>query len=247
MIRSEGRSVRRGVFAHSSRSALSLLSALACLAGASPALAERPMVVDDAGTLEKGGAKLEFGWSRDDRTRGFDGAAGFSPIDDLELELGLSDVRDHSIDPTVRARGVGAALKWVPLQAETGLSAGLKIEYAQVRAKAHGLPDETGRGAALTGLATWAFATGQSVHLNLGREWLRVDGRTEAANTWGIGAEHPLTEKLTVAAEIFGAEESAPDRQIGLRYEIAEGVKLSGAYGRGNDRSFANVGVAWEF
>ena len=29
-----------------------------------PAFAERPMAVDDAGTLERGGAKLEFGWMR---------------------------------------------------------------------------------------------------------------------------------------------------------------------------------------
>lgn len=37
-----------------------------------PAFAERPMTVDDAGTLERGGAKLEFGWSRDDAVRGYD-------------------------------------------------------------------------------------------------------------------------------------------------------------------------------
>ena len=40
-----------------------------------PAFAERSMAVDDAGTLERGGAKLEFGWSRDDAVRGYEGAA----------------------------------------------------------------------------------------------------------------------------------------------------------------------------
>ena len=39
---------------------LTVLAGLLALA-ASPALAERPMAVDDAGTLERGGAKLEFG------------------------------------------------------------------------------------------------------------------------------------------------------------------------------------------
>ena len=57
---------------------LTVLAGLLALA-ASPALAERPMAVDDAGTLERGGAKLEFGWSKDDSVRGLEGAAGFGP------------------------------------------------------------------------------------------------------------------------------------------------------------------------
>lgn len=57
---------------------------------AMPAHAERPMNVDDASTLAKGGAKLEFGWSKDDSVRGFDAAAGYAPIDNLELEIGLA-------------------------------------------------------------------------------------------------------------------------------------------------------------
>jgi hypothetical protein len=32
-----------------------------------------------------------------------------------------------------------------------------------------------------------------------------------------------------------------------LRYELAEGLKVSGAIGRGNRRNIANIGVAWEF
>ncbi|NMG73859.1 hypothetical protein GPA25_03710 [Aromatoleum diolicum] len=223
------------------------LGAVAYLAAALPAQAERPMVVDDAGTLDKGGAKLEFGWSRDDETRGFDAAVGYGPIENLEVELALAQARDHEPDPSVRLRAVGAALKWVPLQVESGLSAGLKLEYARERADLRDAPDETARASAVTGLATWNFASGQRVHLNLGREWVRVDGDTDDANTWGVGFEHPLTGTFTVAAEVFGVEDTAPDRQIGVRYEVVEGVKLSGAVGRGNDRSFANVGVAWEF
>ena len=59
---------------------------------AAPAFAERPMAVDDAGTLERGGAKLEFGWSRDDAVRGYEGAAGFGPIDNVEVELTLDNL-----------------------------------------------------------------------------------------------------------------------------------------------------------
>ena len=227
------------------RTAALMLGLAACMA--LPAHAERPMVVDDAGTLDKGGAKVEFGWAHDHKARGFDAAVGYGPIENLEVEVDLAHARDREPDPSLRMRAVGAALKWVPLQSETGLSAGLKLEHENVRAHVRGVPDVTARGSALTGLATWGFASGQRVHLNLGREWFRLDGNTDATNTWGIGAEHPVTSSFTVAAEIFGAEDSAPDRQIGVRYEIVEGVKLSGAVGRGNDRSFANVGVAWEF
>ena len=59
--------------------------------------------------------------------------------------------------------------------------------------------------------------------------------------------DFPITEQLDFAVETFGEEHSGPDRQVGLRYTIAEGVKVSGAVGRGNDRTIANVGVAWEF
>lgn len=219
----------------------------ACLAMAAAAHAERPMVVDDAGTLDKGGAKLEFGWSRDDHTRGLDAAGGYGPIENLEVELALAQARDREPDPSVRLHGVGVAMKWAPLQAETGLSAGVKLEHGRERAHIRNAPDETARANAVTGLATWSFAGGQAAHLNLGREWVRADGDTDAANTWGVGFEHPLTEAFTIAAEVFGVEETRPDRQIGVRYEILEGLKVSGAVGRGNDRSFANVGVAWEF
>ena len=102
---------------------LTVLAGLLALA-ASPALAERPMAVDDAGTLERGGAKLEFGWSKDDSVRGLEGAAGFGPIDNVELELGFGRAKDREPSPHVNVRGLGAAVKWVPLQAETGLSAG---------------------------------------------------------------------------------------------------------------------------
>ena len=66
-------------------------------------------------------------------------------------------------------------------------------------------------------------------------------------NFWGVGLDVPLGGQLDFVVETFGAEHAGPDRQVGLRYTIADGVKISGAVGRGNDRNIANVGVAWEF
>lgn len=205
-----------------------------------PAFAERPMAVDDAGTLERGGAKLEFGWSRDDAVRGYEGAAGFGPIDNLEVEVGFGRAKDRDADPDAKIRAVGAAVKWVPLQSETGLSAGLKYEYGREKVSGEG----TARANSLAALATWAFEQGPRVHVNLGREWVHND---ENADFWGIGLDVPVTDRLDVVAETFGAEHSGPDRQVGLRYTIVDGLKVSGAVGRGNDRTIANMGVAWEF
>lgn len=218
------------------------LFAVALLGTASLAHAERPLSVDDAGTLDKGGAKLEAGWSKDDEAKGYDAAAGFSPIETLELEIGFGRSRDFATAGNEATNGQGLALKWVPLQSETGLSAGLKYEYGRDRTEG-----ESAYVNSLTGLLTWTFEGGQMVHTNLGREVTREDGDTDAVNTWGVAVDLPLTEKLSFVAETFGNEDSRPDRAIGLRYEIIEGVKISAAVGHGNDRSFANAGIGWEF
>ncbi|MFT3717437.1 hypothetical protein [Pseudorhodoferax sp.] len=218
------------------------LPALACVLAviSMPVLAERPMVVDDAGTLKRGGAKVEFGWSRDDSLKGFEGAVGYGPIDNVELEFGFGRAKDRNESPSITVRGMGAAVKWVPLRSETGLSAGLKYEYGRERVSGEG----TSHANALAGLATWSFEAGPRVHLNLGREWVRDDGHIDF---WGVGADFPLTVRWQLTIETFGEKHAGPDRQIGLRYEIFKGFKVSGAVGRGNDRTIANVGVAWEF
>lgn len=218
---------------------------MAC--AATPAMAERPMAVDDAATGEKGSAELEFGWVRDHRERGGEASIAYIPVDRLKVELGYSRTRDHDPEPSLWAHGLGVAVKWVPLQAETGLSAGLRYDYERARVDLRGEPDEVARANALTALASWGFASGQRVHVNLGREWVRVSGANEVANVWGVGFEQPLGDRLTLGAEVFGAEDGRPDRQIGLRYEVVEGFTVSGAVGRGSDRTIANLGCAWEF
>lgn len=94
----------------------SRLCSAACLAAVSLAFsgvayAERPMNVDDAGTLDKGGAKVEFGWSRDDHARGFEGAVGYGPIENVEVELNYGGSRDSEPNPSERARALGMAIK----------------------------------------------------------------------------------------------------------------------------------------
>jgi len=205
------------------------------------------MTVDDAGTLDLGGAKVEFGWSKDDSVRGLEAAVGYGPIANVEVELGVARAEDNDASPAQTFKGVGAAVKWVPLQQETGLSAGLKFEWGREKATDDADLDETAEGKAVLVLLGWGLDSGQTLHLNLSREWVEVDDETEAENGWGVGTAYPLSDMLTVTAEVFGSQHGAPDRALGLRFEIQEGLKLSGAIGRGNDRSFANLGIAWEF
>lgn len=217
------------------------------LLAAQPASSERPMTVDDAGTLAAGGGKLELGWSRDDDLRGLELAAGYAPLENLELELAYARGHNPARDPWRNQWSRGLAVKWVPLQPETGLALGIRYEIVREAFEPDDGPRRWGRSQGLTGLASWRWASGAALHLNLGREWGRFDGDDEAVTTWGVGAEHALSDRLSLTVETYGDSGSRPDRAAGVRYEVADGVKLSAAVGRGNDRSFFNAGLTWEF
>ncbi len=131
---------------------------------------------------------------------------------------------------------------------EGGWSLGLSFGYGKTRVDDRFNAEKfTEKEYALSGLATYRFASGQVLHMNLGSTRVKAQGESESLGTWGIGYEFPLLEKLQLTVEAFGTEHSRPDKAIGLRYEIVDGLKLYASVGRGNDRSFGNLGVAWEF
>lgn len=229
---------------------ISAASILIAAMASGMALAERPMWVDDAGTLDKGSAKLEGGWSRDGHTRGWDGAAGFAPVANLELEVDFAAARDHAADPATKLRDTGFSLKWVPLQAGWGLSAGIKLGIGRGRSDDQGGTVEKNQRQELRGLLTWEFPSGQLLHVNLGQAWEKTGSVRTGMTLWGTGFDQPLAEKLSLTIEIYGIANSGasrPDKQIGLRWKVADGVKLGIAGGSGNDRNFAQAGIAWEF
>lgn len=212
------------------------------------ARAEAPMNVDDAGTLDKGGMKVEGVWSKDDRTRGGELLFGYSPVENLELEIGAGRARDGSADPATRLHELGFGAKWVPYQNDRGWSLGVRVDFGRTRVKDRETPTRfTERTYAASALATYRLDDDQVLHLNLGTERVRAQGASDTAATWGIGYEFPLAEVLQLTVETFGSEDARPDKAVGLRYEILPGLKLSGAVGRGNDRSFGQAGFAWEF
>lgn len=215
---------------------------------APPAVAEGPMNTDDAGTLDKGGMKIEGVLSRDDKERGGELVFGFGPIENVEVGIAVARARDGSADPDTKLRGVGFGIKWVPIQNETGWSVGASFNYGRTRVSDYATPERfTEKEYALTGLASYRLENGQVLHLNLGAARVKAQGDSETLGNWSVGYEFPLIENLQLTVETFGEEHSRPDKAIGLRYEIVEGLKAYGAVGRGNDRSFANLGIAWEF
>lgn len=225
------------------RGAISRLSAtLMIMSAASLAYAESPMNVDDAGTLDKGGMKIEGVWQKDDEHLSGALLFGFSPIENLEIELGATRDNDLSANPAIKAHGFGVGVKWVPYQNEQGWSFGARFDYGQNLAEIG-----TEHVYELAGLASRRFGNGHILHMNVGRAHLRAQDEHVTVWTWGVGYELPMTQGLQLAAEIFGDEESRPDKALGLRYEVFDGFKVSAAIGQGNGRSFGQAGFAWEF
>ncbi|CAL93846.1 hypothetical protein [Azoarcus olearius] len=221
------------------------LLSLALLSG--PALADRPLTVDDAATLVVGEGKLEAGWLRDDTLRGVEVNGGYSPLQGLELEAGAGRGEARGKRDWRRAHAEGVAVKWVPLQAPVGLSAGLRYAYVRDRVELSGGGRLHGHLHDATALASLASEAGNALHLNLGRRWGRFDGERSAVTHWGLAAEHPLTETLTLTAEIVRDADARPERALGVRYLVTDDLALSAACGRGDGRNFWTAAVSWTF
>lgn len=225
-----------------------LCAALLGLASALAAHAEAPMHTDDAGTLGQGTMKLETVIGREGKTRGGELLWGAGVLPNLEMEVSLARATDRSTAPSTTLQGRGLGLKWVPWQNETGWSLGARLDVGHTRVRDPATPVRlTYREYALTGLATYRFVNEQVLHLNVGRKSTKLDGVRNNAATWAVGYELPLAQRLQLTSEVFGERHSRPDKAVGLRYEVADGLKVSAAVGRGNGRTFSQLGMAWEF
>lgn len=222
--------------------------ALTCIAGALRAHAEAPMHTDDAGTLAHGKLKLEATLGRDAKIRGTELVFGMGLQPDLEMEVSLAHARDKGQSPATTLQGRGWGVKWVPIQNDAGWSLGARFDLGHTRVRDDAtLAHFSERAFTITGLATYRFANDQALHINAGHHTVRVQGVRHRAATWAVGHELPLTTKLRLTSEIHGEQKLRPEKALGLRYEITDGLKVSAAVGRGNGRNFSQVGMAWEF
>ncbi|MDX9996270.1 MAG: autotransporter domain-containing protein [Rhodocyclaceae bacterium] len=212
------------------------------------------MNTDDAGTLDVGGMKIEGVLGRDDKARSAELGFGYGLIENVEIGLTFARETDRDPSPATKVRATGVGIKWVPIQNDTGWSLGVSFGYGHARVNERSAPDRfTEKEYSFAGLATYRLENGQVLHMNLGSTRVKVQadsdtaGDSETLHNWGVGYEFPLMEKLQLTAEVFGEEHAGPDKAIGLRYEILDGLRLYGSVGRGNDRGFGNLGIAWEF
>jgi len=215
---------------------------------AAPAIAAPPMSVNDAGTLAQGDMQVEAALTYDHGEPGAGLVFGFSPI--RHLEISVSRVRNaHGPgDPTPMAQGSGITFKWVPIQQDTGWSLGASFTYDSMRV--HERAEDTRfaeKSYAWLGLASYRRENAHVLHLNLGSTRTESQGTHNRLGNWGIGYELPLRHNLQLTLETYGEERAKPDKAIGLRYQLAEGLRLSGAIGQGNDRSFGQIGFVREF
>lgn len=206
------------------------------------------MNTDDAGTLDKGGIKLEGVLSRDDKERGAEMAIGYGPFENVEVAVTFANANDKTDDPSTKMRGTGIGIKWVPIQNDAGWSLGASFGYGRTRVDERATPDQfTEKEYAFAALATYRLENGQVLHMNLGTTRTKSQGASDDVGNWSVGYEFPLMERLQLTVETYGEERARPDQAIGLRYELVDGLKAYAAVGHGNDRSFGNLGVAWEF
>lgn len=212
-----------------------LLNALALCS--TLAFAEAPMITDDAGTMDKGGKKIEGGFMKAGSERVVGLSAGFAPIDNVELGISLQRARDSSIPASGNATGLSA--KWIPLKSGI-FSAGLKLDV--LHAKVGGVSASS---TTFTALGSTRFESGYVVHANLGRT--NTSGGGGHANNWAFGAEAPVAENVQLTLDVYSSTGSDTGKQIGARWEVQKGLKLSAAFGRYNSQNTAFAGFSWEF
>ena len=201
------------------------------------AFAEAPMITDDAGTLDKGGKKIEGGFSKSGSQRTYDLSGGYAPMDNVELGLGLQHSRDGSIPASGNAAAFSA--KWIPVKSGM-FSAGVKLDV--VHAKSGGA---SANNTSLTALGSARFESGYVLHANIGRTNTSNGGGH--ANNWAIGGEAPVADKVQLTLDAYSSTGSDTGKQIGARWEVQKGLKLSTAFGRYNKDNTAYAGFSWEF
>jgi hypothetical protein len=213
--------------------AILMAAAFSCAA----VYAEAPMITDDAGTLDKGGKKIEGGFAKSGSTRAYGLSGGFSPIDNVELGLGLQHFRDSSVPASGNITALSA--KWIPFK--SGIySAGLKLDYAHSRSGG-----ASGNATTVTALGSARFESGYVLHANIGRT--NNSGGGGHSNNWAIGGEAPVADKVQLTLDIYSSTGSDTGKQIGARWEVQKGLKLSAGFGRYNSENTFTAGFSWEF
>lgn len=203
------------------------------LALAGPALAGRPLTVDDAGTNAGGEGHVEVWFARADGARSTNISPAYALRDGLEISALLSRATPDKITTTA------LQLKFLfSPSKEDGCNFAAGVGVARARAAG-----ESENGSFINGIASCNGTPLGNVHFNLG--YTKPSG-AKGVKSWGVALEREMGG-VTPHIEIFGAEHSKPVVQVGLRGDIARNVQLDGTVGRSDGITAWSVGLKFKF
>jgi len=239
--------------------------ALFAVTSAPVVTAGRPLVVDDAGTVERGHFQLEagVGLTADDSTHHFDLPLGLSHglLENLQVGLGFGaqweqrrEVDRHCDEGGVGDLVIGA--KWHPLSSESfwadhSLALAVKLPTADCdRELGSGKTDVD-----LTYIATKSLGEKFNLDFNLGYTW--VGGENPDVLHYGLALRWQAFEQVELVGEVFAdtalgsGQETPAALNAGLRWELLPDVVLDAAVGVGLNNPApdwtATLGVTWTF
>lgn len=231
---------RTGALAMSRRALPALLATL--LISPPAAHAARPMITDDARTVDAYACQVES-WVRTNRgSREYWALPACNVTGNLELTLGGARISDAT----------GSETSDVILQGKTLLKPLETNGYGVAFAAGYGAHPAAQNGRALGDPyfyvpVSFSFADDRVVlHTNAGAKHIRDEGRARA--TWGLGSETMITPRVYLIAETFGETRANASYQFGVRFWIVPNhVQIDTTYGNqyGNkpDARWFSVGL----
>jgi hypothetical protein len=233
-----------------------------------PVYAGRPLVVDDAGTLEAGQWQIEAGLGYRNESEcnhselpvsltyglvpGLEAGVGFGGQFEERTELGTERARERGVGDLIMSA------KWQLLQESRWLP-------AQTLAPAIKLPtadDTRGLGSGrtdydVTWIASKVLLGKAGLHGNLGCTWLGDPAGEDLADLlhYGLAADYEVVRGLQVVGEVLaqqelkGGADAVWQYDAGLRWEATAGLVLdidAGSRLTGEDPDFtATAGLTW--
>jgi Putative MetA-pathway of phenol degradation len=234
--------------------------------------AGRPLVTDDADTVEPGRVEVEAGLELETSTQSYTLTApfafGFGLTDWLEVAIkpSMLYVDDQDASPR-RVAGAGdlvleakARLPFTPFDLDLSIVPSLKIPTAD---EDRGLGTGEVDGGALL-VITKELTETQKLHFNIGYTITGKSAEVRLQDVLFIGLAGETTvpgvaeDRLQLVAEVFGTTKEEEDGRgdiqgrLGMRYLAIEDLALDAAIGRSftsrpQVEFFATVGLTWTF
>ena len=225
---------------HPLRKISALLAAL--LLNPTAAHPARPMITDDARTVDPYACQVES-WVRTNRSsREYWALPACNFTGNLELTLGGARTRDATGSETSDVIFQGKTLL-KPLETN-GYGIALAAGYAGRPAAHAGRPLG---GPYMNMPVSFSLADDRVVlHTNVGARHVRDEGRARA--TWGLGSETLISPRVFLIAETFGESRSNASYQLGVRYWIVPNhvqvdTTYGNQYGNKSDARWFSIGL----